>query len=87
MVDIADDKENDTIIRKGHDGQEREYPNTEWMNRSRLRIDARKWMAMKLLPKVYGDHLKPEGLNTAEGTLEKIQSMVADFNKTNSSDI
>lgn len=87
MIDIADDRSNDTIIRKGHDGEEKEYANTEWINRSRLRVDARKWMAMKLLPKVYGD-CKPDSINqTAEGTLEKIQTMVADFNKTNNSDI
>jgi hypothetical protein len=29
--------------------------NKEWTNRSRLRIDARKWVASKLKPKVYGD--------------------------------
>ena len=51
IVDIADDKSNDTI--KDEQGQER--PNTEWITRSRLRVDARKWVASKLKPKVYGD--------------------------------
>ncbi len=27
----------------------------EWVARSRLRVDSRKWIACKLLPKVYGD--------------------------------
>lgn len=49
--DIADDKSNDTITTE--DG--RELPNSEWMQRSRLRVDTRKWAASKLLPKVYGD--------------------------------
>lgn len=53
IVDIADDKSNDTI--KDENGQER--ANTEWISRSRLRVDARKWAASKLKPKVYGDKL------------------------------
>lgn len=31
--------------------------NSEWINRSRLRVDTRKWIASKLKPKKYGDKL------------------------------
>lgn len=52
ILEIADDSSNDTIYTdKG------EYPNTEWMARSRLRVDSRKWMLGKMNPKKYGDKL------------------------------
>jgi hypothetical protein len=51
ILEIADDTSNDTLI--NDEGIER--PNSEWINRSRLRIDARKWMLSKMLPKKYGD--------------------------------
>lgn len=34
---------------------------TDHINRARLRIDTRKWMAGKLRPKVYGDKLELAG--------------------------
>lgn len=51
IIDIADASDNDTKTSK--DGQE--VPNNEWITRSRLRVDARKWVASKLKPKKYGD--------------------------------
>ena len=50
-LDIADDKSRD--VRKTEDGAE--LCNTEFVQRAKLRIDTRKWMAGKLRPKVYGD--------------------------------
>jgi len=53
MFDIVDETSNDTLITdKGN-----EVPNSEWMQRSRLRYDARKWLVSKLNPKKYGDKL------------------------------
>jgi hypothetical protein len=56
ILDIADDGRNDWMLRAG---AEEDCPawvqNGEAMRRSQLRIDARKWMAGKLRPKVYGD--------------------------------
>lgn len=51
MIDIAEDGSNDWY--EDEDGKER--PDHEHINRSRLRIDTRKWIASKLLPKKYGD--------------------------------
>ncbi len=48
---IADGTENDTI--KGKDGDER--PNTEWITRSRLRVDTRLKLLAKWDPKRYGE--------------------------------
>ena len=53
ILDIADDVANDT--RKGPNGED--LCDHEWISRSRLRVDARKWMAGKLAPKKYGDKL------------------------------
>lgn len=49
-IDIADDDSND--IKVNFEGEE--VANTEFIARSRLRIDTRKWLASKLLPKQYG---------------------------------
>ena len=63
MIDIADDTTFDTTIRHNKDGSEYEVANNEWINRSRLRIDTRKWLAANLAPRVYGDK-KQEKENT-----------------------
>lgn len=54
LLEIADDGRNDWMtIQRG--GEEVEVENHEVVNRSRLRIDTRKWLMSKLLPKKYGD--------------------------------
>lgn len=54
IIEIADDGSNDLMtITKGDISYEVE--NKEVTNRSRLRVDARKWIAAKLKPKKYGD--------------------------------
>lgn len=50
-LDIADDSSHD--IKYGKDDEE--FCNTEFVQRSRVRIDTRKWLASKLAPKIYGD--------------------------------
>lgn len=63
IIEIADDTSNDTI--NTEDG---EIPNTEWIQRSRLRVDARKWKASKLAPKKYGDKQEIEIKNPLDLT-------------------
>ena len=53
---IADD-DSDDIIKVDLDGVEIEKVNHENINRSRLRVDIRKWHASKLAPKLYGDKI------------------------------
>ncbi|GHE70078.1 hypothetical protein GCM10019059_32350 [Camelimonas fluminis] len=56
MLAIADDGQNDWIERNGEGDEDAGWRvNGEHIQRSRLRIDARKWMAAKLAPKKYGD--------------------------------
>lgn len=55
LLDIADDATNDWMERQLRDGSTETVPDTEHINRSRLRVDTRKWIAAKLKPKKYGD--------------------------------
>lgn len=56
MIDIADDGTNDYMtITKGNHSYNVE--DREVTNRSRLRVDTRKWIVSKLKPKKYGDKL------------------------------
>lgn len=61
ILDIADDGQNDT-----YETEQGERVNTDVIARSRLRVDTRKWLLSKVLPKVYGDkqvleHSGPDG--------------------------
>lgn len=69
LTEISDDARNDWMERHGEKGEDGEpvkgwQVNGEHIQRSRLRIDTRKWIASKLKPKKYGDKL---GLGAADG--------------------
>lgn len=55
-LDIADNAANDWMERQGENSEGWEL-NGEHVQRTRLRLDTRKWMAGKLAPKKYGDKL------------------------------
>ena len=56
MLEIADDGTNDWMESHGQDGENMGYKiNGEHVQRSRLRVDVRKWAASKLKPKKYSD--------------------------------
>lgn len=56
ILEIADNGSNDWIPR--NDPKNPGYEaNGEHIQRSRLRVDTRKWMLAKMLPKIYGDKL------------------------------
>ena len=50
ILEISDDSSQDTQFT-----EQGAKPDNEWINRSRLRVDTRKWLLSKCLPKVYGD--------------------------------
>lgn len=56
ILEIADDARNDWMERNDKDNAGW-IANSEHINRSRLRVDSRKWLAAKLQPKKYGEHL------------------------------
>jgi hypothetical protein len=61
LVEISDNDKYDTLHTK--DGQ---VCNTEYIARSRLRVDTRKWLASKLIPKIYGDNRTTEATVTVK---------------------
>lgn len=71
LIEIADDASGDVI--ETEDGPRQ---NVEFTARSRLRLDTRKWMLSKMLPKVYGEKVE----HAVSGTLrvEKITRTVVD---------
>lgn len=70
IIKIADDEEGDMI-----QGEFGKVGNSVNVQRSRLKIDARKWIASKLKPKMYGDKMDV----TSDG--DKITSFNVGFNK------
>ncbi len=60
ILDICDDSSNDWMERENKDGSTYEVINSEAINRSRLRVDARKWLMSKLAPKKYGEKIQQE---------------------------
>lgn len=75
IINIADDGLNDTYI--DDDGNKR--TNQDVIARSRLRVDARKWIASKLKPRVYGDKLLQELTGPGGGAIGiKIEKIITD---------
>lgn len=61
LLEIADDGKNDWMERQGNAEEgSAYYVNGEAIARSRLRVDTRKWIMSKLMPKKYGDKLVAE---------------------------
>jgi hypothetical protein len=55
ILEISDDRSNDWMDRSLPDGSVKREPDHEHINRSRLRVDTRKWLLAKMAPKRYGD--------------------------------
>ena len=59
LFDIADDGSNDWMEKLDKDGEPIGWQlNGEHVQRSKLRIDTRKWYLSKILPKKYGDRIQ-----------------------------
>lgn len=56
IIEIADDGLNDTYL----DEEGNKRTDQDVIARSRLRVDARKWLASKMAPKKYGDKVQTE---------------------------
>lgn len=52
LLDIADDGQNDYMIKNGYTALDSEH-----IQRSKLRVDTRKWALAKMNPRKYGDKL------------------------------
>lgn len=84
IVEIADDGTNDWIERQNSDGSTYEAVNSDHINRSRLRVDARKWLMSKLAPKKYGDKITQEVTGAGGGPvqLQRVERVVVDSQNT-----
>ena len=70
IIEISDDGTRDTYI--DEDGNVR--TNQDVIARSRLRVDSRKWIAAKLLPKKYGEFVRTELSGANGGPLRIVAS-------------
>lgn len=57
ILDIADNSANDWIVREKRLGHREVVPNQEHIQRSYLRVEARKWLLSKLAHTKYGNRL------------------------------
>lgn len=70
ILDISDDGRNDWMQRMRQDGTSEEAFNNEHVQRSKLRVDSRKWLAGKLAPKKYGEATLLKHADADGGVLE-----------------
>jgi len=73
LIDIADDASADFVEKTLLTGEVVQVANTEHIQRSRLRVDTRKWVASKLLPKRYGDK---QVVDVNTGSAEQLKEMM-----------
>lgn len=76
MLGIADDSSRDTVTKENDDGSTYETVDHDHIQRSKLRIEARKWVLGKLAPKKYGEKQQIE--HSGSVTLESLIAGSAD---------
>lgn len=85
ILDISDDGTNDWMTITTKRGDEIEVLNKEALQRSRLRVETRKWLMSKMKPKVYGEKLdlstggNPLTNPYAGKSLEELKQIVEDM--------
>ena len=60
ILEIADDSSKDTVEIRDKSGKLIKMEDKEWVNRSKLRVDARKFYISKVNPKKYGEKIEHE---------------------------
>jgi hypothetical protein len=58
LLDLTDDSRNDWMEREGKDGEVQILLDREHLDRTKLRIDTRKWLLTKLKPQRFGDKIE-----------------------------
>jgi terminase small subunit-like protein len=76
-LDIADDDAKDVSIRDG-----KTVIDFEHIQRSRLRVETRKWMAAKLAPKKYGERVTTEHVDPNDKTINPLAQLLAEIDGT-----
>jgi hypothetical protein len=75
LMEIADDGKNDWMETNDPDNPGYRF-NGEHYQRSRLRVDTRKWALSKLKPKRYGERMELEVTNKISEMVDKIGTVV-----------
>jgi hypothetical protein len=76
LLEISDDSKGD--LAQGEDG--RKSVDHEHIARARLRVDTRKWMLSKMLPKLYGEKITSELVGQDGGPVQvNVQNGINDF--------
>ena len=70
LIEIADDGTNDFVEKERPDGTKHTAFDGEHVQGSRLRVDTRKWLLSRALPKIYGDKLTAEVTGKDGGPIE-----------------
>ncbi len=75
ILEIADDGTNDWAERAAKGGETTTVVDHEHIQRSKLRVDTRKWLMARMAPKKYGDKLDLGGTLTVrhEDALERLK--------------
>ena len=74
ILEISDDGSNDWMARQG-ENSEGWTLNGEHVQRSRLRVDTRKWLLSKVAPKRYGDRLNMEHTGSGGGPVTFVMNL------------
>ena len=82
ILEIADDGSNDWMKRQSDAGAI-EAPDHEHIQRSRLRVDSRKWLMSKMAPKKYGDKVDHTLAGPDGGPVQVIRRTIVDPNPGN----
>ena len=70
LIDIAGDGTGDFVEKERPDGSKFAAFDAEHLQRSRPRVDTRKWLLSKALPKISGDKLTAEVTGQDGGPIE-----------------
>lgn len=82
IMEIADDGRNDWMQMEDKKSACLGWQiNSEHVQRSRLRIDTRKWLAAKLVPRVYGDAKEADQINDIHKEVMKRKHELDEKNK------
>jgi len=74
IIEISDDGSNDWMERQNADGSSYTVADHEHISRSKLRVDSRKWLLSKILPKKYGDKITQELTGKDGGAIQVVIS-------------
>lgn len=77
ILDIADDGTNDWMEKHSKDGESIGWVvNGEAVQRSRLRVESRKWLMSKLAPKKYGEKITADLNHGAQDSLAELMKVI-----------